>query len=319
MLARQSPKQSYPATSASPAHWLSTADWKAFEDAGTAAHRACSLHGAWVERLGEDLLINHQSPALLASLLEEWKLRAPAYAYTPQRIFSRPLPLQNAERSAPVLLEGDPALPVETVVSESRMRFGLDFSAGYSVGLFLDQRANRALLRTAPLKRVLNTFAYTCSFSVAAALAGAETLSVDLSQKSLERGRHNFVLNELDPSAHRFVADDVQDLLPRLARRKEQFDAIILDPPTFSRGNKGRRFRAEDDLQALLSAALEITAPGGRILLSTNCTKLRVADLETIARFALKNARLQGTLQHSPPLVDFPVKTGASTLWIQRR
>ena len=277
------------------------------------------MHGAWVERLGDDLLFNHQTPHLLALLLEEWKQRAPTYAFEAQRLFSRLLPLQNAERTAPILLQGDAALPVETVVLESQIRFGLDFSAGYSVGLFLDQRANRAFLRNQPVRRVLNTFAYTCSFSVVAALAGAETVSADLSQKSLDRGRLNFTLNGLDPAAHRFIADDVQELLPRMARRKEKFDTVILDPPTFSRGNKGRRFRAEDDLQSLLSAAMEVTAPGGRILLSTNCTKLRTGDLESLARFCLKNARLNGTLQQLPALVDFPDGTAASTLWIQLR
>ena len=277
------------------------------------------MHGAWVERLGDDLLFNHQTPHLLALLLEEWKQRAPAYAFEAQRLFSRLLPLQNAERTAPILLQGDAALPAETVVLESQIRFGLDFSAGYSVGLFLDQRANRAFLRNQQVRRMLNTFAYTCSFSVVAALAGAETVSADLSQKSLDRGRLNFTLNGLDPAAHRFIADDVQELLPRMARRKEKFDTIILDPPTFSRGNKGRRFRAEDDLQSLLSAAMEVTAPGGRILLSTNCTKLRTGDLESLARFCLKNARLNGTLQQLPALVDFPDGTAASTLWIQLR
>jgi len=277
------------------------------------------MHGAWVERLGDDLLFNHQTPHLLALLLEEWKQRAPTYAFEAQRLFSRLLPLQNAERTAPILLQGDATLPAETVVLESQIRFGLDFSAGYSVGLFLDQRANRAFLRNQPVRRVLNTFAYTCSFSVVAALAGAETVSADLSQKSLDRGRLNFTLNGLDPAAHRFIADDVQELLPRMARRKEKFDTIILDPPTFSRGNKGRRFRAEDDLQSLLSAAMEVTAPGGRILLSTNCTKLRTGDLESLARFCLKNARLNGTLQQLPALVDFPDGTAASTLWIQLR
>ena len=297
--------------------WLPPEEWKTLEASGTTAHRVCSLTGGWVERLGNDLLINHQSDYLLKSLLEEWHTRSQDYTFSPQRIFSRDLPLQNAERNAPVLLEGASNLPVETAVLESMVRYGLDFSAGYSVGLFLDQRANRSLLRSKPVKRLLNTFSYTCSFSVVAALAGAETLSVDLSQKSLERGRHNFTLNGLDPCAHRFVADDVQDFLPRLARRKELFDAIILDPPTFSRGNKGRRFRAEDDLEALLSAALEVTAPRGRILLSTNCTKLNVTALENIARFALKNARLQGALQRPPALVDFPLGNPASTIWIQ--
>lgn len=297
--------------------WLPAQEWRALEASGTTAHRVCSLTGGWIERMGDDLIINHQSDYHLKSLLEEWHARSRDYAFVPQRVFSRHLPLQNADRNAPVLIEGASGLPVETVVQESGIRYGLDFSAGYSVGLFLDQRANRALLRSKPMKRVLNTFSYTCSFSVVAALAGAETLSVDLSQKSLDRGRLNFTLNGLDPSAHRFVADDVQDFLPRLSRRKELFDAVILDPPTFSRGNKGRRFRAEDDLEALLGAALEVTAPRGRVLLSTNCSKLHVTALENIARFALKNARLQGALHRPPALVDFPLGNPASTVWIQ--
>ncbi|NBV33697.1 MAG: hypothetical protein EBR81_07930 [Proteobacteria bacterium] len=68
------------------------------------------MHGAWVERLGDDLLFNHQTPHLLALLLEEWKQRAPTYAFEAQRLFSRLLPLQNAERTAPILLQGDATL-----------------------------------------------------------------------------------------------------------------------------------------------------------------------------------------------------------------
>jgi 23S rRNA (cytosine1962-C5)-methyltransferase len=304
---------------ASHAPWIAPAEWAAFDAGGTSAHRICSTNGAWVERFGHDLLFNYQNPSQLERLRDEWTDRAPAYSFAPRRIYGRALPVQNADRMAPVLLEGDPSEPVETVVTEAGVRIGLDFAAGYSVGLFLDQRGNRAVLRSYGPRRVLNTFAYTCSFSVVAALAGAETLSVDLSQKSLDRGKNNFMLNGLDPGAHRFFADDVLEALPRLARRKEQFDAIILDPPTFSRGNKGRRFRAEDDLEALLRGALELAAPGARILLSTNCTKLNVPELERIARFSLKAARKNGALYQTPALPDFPRGTAASTVWIQLR
>lgn len=301
------------------APWISPEEWMAFDASGTNAHRICSITGAWVERFGSDLLFNYQTPSQLERLRAEWSDRAAAYSFTPRRIFGRALPVQNADRMAPVLLEGDPGEPFETVVTEANVKIGLDFAAGYSVGLFLDQRANRAALRSYNPRRVLNTFAYTCSFSVVAALAGAETLSVDLSQKSLDRGKTNFTLNGLDPAAHRFFADDVQETLPRLARRKEQFDAIILDPPTFSRGNKGRRFRAEDDLEALLRSALELAAPGARILLSTNCTKLNVSELERIARFSMKAVRVNGALHQTPALSDFPRGTAASTVWIQLR
>lgn len=202
------------------------------------------------------------------------------------------------------------------------MKFGLDFAAGYSAGLFIDQRANRALMRHAGVQRLLNTFAYTCSFSVAAALAGAETVSVDLSKKSLDRGRENFVLNGLEPTAergHRFHADDVLDVLPRLARKGETFDAIILDPPTFSRGNKGRKFQVEHDLEALFLAALEVAAPRARILLSTNCTRLDGRALESIARFGLKATRRSGDFHREPDLPDIPTGLLAQTLWVSLR
>ncbi|MEY2597849.1 MAG: hypothetical protein RLZZ142_108 [Verrucomicrobiota bacterium] len=290
--------------------------WNQLASTGTSAHRVYSTPGGWIERLGDDLLLNYQTPALLSHLQAVWDQNAPSFSFSPQRIFGRLMPLQNAERSAPVLLSGDPALPLETTVRENQLRFGIDFSAGYSVGLFLDQRLNRSLLRSFAPRLLLNTFAYTCAFSVAAASQNAKTLSVDLSQKSLDRGRANFALNQLDPSSHRFLAEDVLELLPRLARRREQFDTLILDPPTFSRGHKGRRFRAEDDLQSLLLLALEVAAPRAHILLSTNCTKLALPELQTMARLCLKSARRSATLQPSPPPPDFPPGAGSSTLWI---
>ena len=240
--------------------------------------------------------------------------------WQPQRVFGKFLPRQNEDRDAPTLLTGDPALPLTTVVRESGIRYGLDFAAGYSAGLFLDQRANRALLRDVAPKRMLNTFAYTCSFSVVAALAGAETVSVDLSKKSLDRGRANFALNGIATDTnHRFLADDVLDVLPRFARRGEKFDAIALDPPTFSRGNKGRRWRVEEHFADLLIAALEVAASNARILLSTNCTKLAVSDLERIGRFALKFVRRPGDFQPGRQIPDFPSSHGARTLWLTLR
>ena len=220
---------------------------------------------------------------------------------------------------APVLLAGDPDLPLTTVVREHGVRYGLDFVAGYSAGLYIDQRRNRLFLRSRRPKRLLNTFAYTASFSVIAALEGATTTSLDLSKKSLARGQENFRLNGLDPETHSFIADDVLEVLPRLSRRGEKYDGIILDPPTFSRGEKGRRFQVEHDFEALLSAALELAAPGASLLLSTNCAKLTRPALETIARFCLKLARRQGSFHAEPDLPDIPGDAAARTVWLLLR
>lgn len=305
-----------------PTHAISTVHWQQFANEETNAHRICSIPHGWSERLGNNILLNHQTQLALESLELHWRQfsgDSRLGGADNYRVFSRHLPKQNAERSVPSLLKGSPDLPPEAEVLENGVRYGIDFSAGYAVGLFLDQRANRSLLRGWKPKRLLNTFAYTCSFSVCAALAGAETVSVDLSKKSIDRGADNFRLNGLSPGDHRFVADDVLNFMPKLIQRKERFDAIVLDPPTFSRGNKGRRFNAENDLEKLLLLALDLVTPSARILLSTNCTRVRSADLESMSRFALKARRLNGQFLRPGALPDFPPDAGARTLWIQLR
>jgi 23S rRNA (cytosine1962-C5)-methyltransferase len=299
--------------------WLPGAPLAAFTAAGTNAHRLTTRADGWIERFGTDVLISYKDDAAREALLAGLHAWSSEHGFAPRRIFGKFLPRQNEERLAPVLIEGDATLPLTTVVEENGVRFGLDFGAGYSAGLFIDQRANRAYLRRAAPRRVLNTFAYTCAFSVVAALAGAETVSVDLSKKSLDRGRENFALNGLDATAHRFHADDVLDVLPRLARKGEQFDAIILDPPTFSRGHKGRRFQVERDLEALLAAALEVAAPRAKILLSTNCTRLNRRALEALARFAFKTTRRAADFHAENPLPDIPMEAAAQTLWLLLR
>ena len=299
--------------------WLSGAQFAAFTSAGTDAHRLCTLATGWAERFGADILISHMDDLTRDQLVEGLAEWSPQLSFTAQRVFGKFLPKQNDERSAPLLLSGDTTLPLITTVQENGVRFGLDFGAGYSAGLFIDQRANRRFVQHAKPRRLLNTFAYTCSFSVVAAMVGAETVSVDLSKKSIDRGRENFALNNLDATKHRFYADDVLDVLPRLARQHEQFDVIILDPPTFSRGHKGRRFQVEQDLETLLLAAFEVAAPRAKILLSTNCTRLDRRALEAIARFACKTTRRAADFHAEPPLPDIPAEAAAQTLWLLLR
>src|SRR5439155_20020731 len=140
--------------------------------------------------------------------------------------------------------------------------------------------------QTAP-KRLLNCFAYTCSFSVAAASAGAQTVNVDLSKKSLERGRQNFALNSFSNEGNKFIADDVRPVMRRLERRGQKFDMIILDPPTFSRTKGGKAFHVEKDFEELIAAALEVAERNARILLSTNCETLDEQALDRMARYGL--------------------------------
>jgi 23S rRNA (cytosine1962-C5)-methyltransferase len=300
--------------------WISPGLWSRFAEEATDAHRLASGRDLWLERFGGDLLLSYQTESGREAVLAELDRRVESYSFHPRRIFGKYLPHHASERGAPVLLRGEAQGPLETEVREAGVRFGLDFAGGYSAGLFIDQRANRSRLAGLKPKRLLNTFAYTCSFSVIAARAGAETVSIDLSRRSLTRGEENFERNGLDiRQGHRVIADDVLATLPRLARRGEKFDAIVLDPPTFSRNQAGAAFQVQRDFDRLVALALEVAAPGANLLLSVNHSAMRVADLEWAARSALRLVGRAGRFSHTAPLPDFPPGHGAKTVWVEVR
>jgi 23S rRNA (cytosine1962-C5)-methyltransferase len=299
--------------------WIDAGLFRDFQAEGTDAHRLCTMEDGWVERFGHDILISFRSVLIRERLIQELKEWANGIPLKVGRIFARFVPRKSEQREPPRLISGNPAENLQTMATERHLKFGIDFGAGFSVGLFPDQRENRSYVRHIAPKRLLNSFAYTCSFSVSAAHVGATTLNIDLSKKSLGRGRENFALNSLSTMGHSFIADDVMEVLPRLARKGEKFDVIILDPPTFSRSPGGKTFHVENDFEKLLVDSLELAERDSHVLLSTNCSTLREHALEVMARYGLKAARRSGTFRRSPPLPDFPPGTGASSIWLTLR
>jgi len=299
------------------------------------------IHGAsdgwpgwYVERLGIFLLSQSERP-LRAEQREELARLAKIFsargAY--HKILSRLVRRTPAAEASPQRVWGE-AAPERFEICENGVRFELGFNEGYSVGLFLDQRDNRWRFLTGHIAAnfdlgpwtadfgLLNCFAYTCGFSVCAARAGAKTTSLDLSKKYLAWGRRNFALNGLDPAAHDFIYGDAFDWLRRLAKKGRAFDAVALDPPTFSQSKEHGTFRAEKDYGKLVTAALPVIKPGGVLFASTNAAdwppeKFLVA-VET-AVHAAKRKILQR--HHVPQPPDFPISrvepAYLKTVWLR--
>ncbi len=170
----------------------------------------------------------------------------------------------------PTPFAGEPS-PEAFTVMENGVSFEVRPFTGFMTGLFLDQRENRRVIaEMARGKKLLNLFAYTCSFSVAAAKYGAaSTTNIDLSAKYLGWGKRNFELNGLDVKAHRFFPDDAREHLRRAAKRGDQYDIVVLDPPSFSRNGK-KVFRLEEEAAELVTEASYVVAPGGQFYFSCN-------------------------------------------------
>jgi 23S rRNA G2069 N7-methylase RlmK/C1962 C5-methylase RlmI len=137
-------------------------------------------------------------------------------------------------------------------------------------GLFLDHRETRQVVASmAARKRLLNLFAYTCSFSVHAALKGAIfTKSVDMSNTYTEWGKFNYFLNAIPLKNNVIVREDC---LKFLDEEEETYDIIVIDPPTISRSKKmDQMFDIQIDYVSLIKKALKLLNEGGVIFFSTN-------------------------------------------------
>jgi 23S rRNA (cytosine1962-C5)-methyltransferase len=202
------------------------------------------------------------------------------------------------------------------LIRENGICYEISFQSGYSQGIFLDQRDNRAEVRRMmrPGLRLLNTFAYTGAFSVAAAMAGAVTTTLDLSQPYLDWAKRNFTHNSLDPGAHHFCKGDTFHWLRRFAKQGRVFDAIVLDPPTFSRDEKGRVFRVEENFGELAALAARVLAPDGWILCCTNFRRMTQWEFE---RHLLTAMPRPMKARHTGMPVDFTDEAYLKSVWLE--
>ena len=229
------------------------------------------------------LIVDRYADTLVAQFLfagsERWKvtladalLRATGLARLYERSDSGVRGLEGLA-AASGWLRGDG--PTALTIREHDWRLSLDIADGHKTGFYLDQRDNRRAFADAVrhygCRRVLNCYSYSGGFTVAALVAGAQSvLSVDSSAPALERARANVALNGFEPSRAEFAEADVNTLLREQLEAGQRYGAIVLDPPKFAptAAHAERAARAYKDINRL---ALKLLAPGG-LLFTFSCS-----------------------------------------------
>lgn len=277
---------------------------------------ADGLPGLIVDRYGDTL-----SAQFLGAGAERWRaviadalLRITGLQRLYERSDASTRKLEGLEMRAG-WLRGDG--PTELAITEHGWTLGLDVAQGHKTGYYLDQRDNRhrfaQLVRQLGCKTVLNCYAYTGGFSVAALAGGAgDVTTVDSSGPALERARDNLRRNGFDDTAHTFADADVNAFLRQALADGRQYDAIVLDPPKFapSAAHAERAARAYKDINRL---GLKLLAPGG-LLMTYSCSGGVGAELfhKIVASAGLDSGvnatilqRLEGACDH-PTTIEFP-------------
>src|SRR5687768_1124795 len=204
--------------------------------------------------------------------------------------------------------------PSLILFKENGLIFEADPIHGQKTGFFLDQRENRARVEKLSRGRsVLNVFAYTGGFSVYAARGGArEVVSVDVSAPALEAAVHNMQHNNLTVP-HETIAEDVFEVLARMASQNRLFDMVIIDPPMFA--------QSEKQIASALSAYRKLTRLGmnvlrkGGLLVQASCSSRvdAITFFETVHQSAKEAGRRLTELERTGHAIDHPIsfKEGA--------
>ncbi|MCC7441273.1 MAG: class I SAM-dependent methyltransferase [Bdellovibrionales bacterium] len=214
----------------------------------------------------------------------------------------------GSEPLEPLWLKGGPR---PLVAREGDLLLELELGAVLNPGLFLDQRRNRAVLREKlqstisalggrPL-RLLNLFCYTGAFSLAVARecvdagAAVELINVDLSKRYLSWLKRNVALNFPGTDAvvsREFPQDARKFLETEVRKRPASYDAIVIDPPTFSRGPTP--FRVENELPGMVTTAIKLLrgAPGDLLFVSCNDSRWLTSAFEATLSEAAPGFRL---------------------------
>ncbi|MEZ8631133.1 class I SAM-dependent methyltransferase [Vibrio lentus] len=153
------------------------------------------------------------------------------------------------------------------VVVEHGLKYQLDIGRNQNFGLFLDMRNGRQWVQdNAKDKNVLNLFAYTCGFSVAAIAGGArQCMNVDMSRGSLNKGRDNHRLNEHDMRSVNFLGYDIFKSWGKI-KKGGPYELVIIDPPSFQKGS----FALTKDYKKILRRLPELLTDGGEVIACVN-------------------------------------------------
>ena len=199
----------------------------------------------------------------------------------------------------------------EWTLTEGGLQYRVDLGRKQNNGLFLDMRYGRDWVRAnAEGKRVLNLFAYTCGFSVAAIEGGAEhVVNLDMSRAALSRGRDNHRLNGHDMSKVTFLGHELFKSWGKV-KSTGPYDLVIIDPPSFQKGS----FLLTKDYQRVVRRLPELLSENGWVLACMNDPSLGSDFLIAGVTEHAPGLRFEQRLENPPEFPDADAECGLKAL-----
>ena len=191
-------------------------------------------------------------------------------------------------------------LPENWQVRYKELVFNIKPMGFKHTGLFPEQAVNwdwmiEKIKKAGRPIKVLNLFAYTGGATVACLYAGGSVCHVDSSKGMVAWAKENIISSKLQEKPVRYIVDDVIKFVQREIRRENEYDAIIMDPPSYGRGASGEVWQFEENIEQLVSLCMQILSKNPLFfLINSYTTGISSEVLANILKLNLSN--LKGTI-----------------------
>ncbi|MFT5163063.1 MAG: 23S rRNA (cytosine1962-C5)-methyltransferase [Alteromonadaceae bacterium] len=197
------------------------------------------------------------------------------------------------------------------VISELGCKFNVQLLQSQNSGIFADMINGRAWVKAnSKGKNVLNLFAYTCGFSLAALQGGARAVvNVDMNKSVMATGRKNHQLNDLDVSQVKFFTHNIFHSWGKIKRYGE-YDLIIIDPPSFQKGS----FVLTKDYQKLIKRLPTLAAQQADVLLCLNSPEVDSGFILDLVAEHCPTLQFIKRLENHPRFPEIDIKKSLKVL-----
>jgi 23S rRNA (cytosine1962-C5)-methyltransferase len=194
------------------------------------------------------------------------------------------------------------------ILQDNDIQYEIDVLEGQKTGFYLDQRENRkSIRRFSEGARVLDCFCNDGGFALNAAVRGASSvLGVDISEPAVRRAERNASLGKFDSTCC-FKSADVLSTLEDSVKKKEVFDLVILDPPSFTKSRKNLP-AAKKGYKEINTNAMRLLREGG-VLATSSCSHHLSEDsfLDVLCESAVAAGRKIQLIEWRGAAPDHPV------------
>ncbi len=262
----------------------------------------------------EDIVIDWFDPVVLIIC---YRQRDKSWLDTLAEQLRQMIPSVEAVLNQQRFLPGTPTevlygfLPETVYAYECGLRYQLRLGRAQNIGFFPDMRVARQYVRRiAAGKKILNLFAYTCSFSVAALNGGAERVdNLDMNKGALALGRANHNLNAIDSRCCAFLSLELFRSFSRL-RKLAPYDLVICDPPAA----QGTSFQGRRDWPKIVKRLASLLAPGGEVIACMSAPELGLDYLQGLFAKFCPQAVLVSKISAGDDFMDIDPDKGLNVL-----